>query len=206
MKHFTMIAKKTGHKPRACAILQSETMEKAAESAKHLVRSQQLMFVESGSLFAVRASSRREIGMMRDFLSKSSKGSFLDHRQEDIDSLIARRAGMLLAFFIGLYLNPKKMREDYPGGGSIPSVAPAGGAGGEISIGTAEEIAQEDTQTDIQANAQGGDSESSGDSVELVEDANEGTDNLASHTDAVLNIVQGGASGASFDDSEEEFF
>lgn len=131
MQYFTIVAY-IGQRAqgRACAMISAASLKNAAEKAGHLVRSDHLKFVEHGSKYAIRASSRRETSLLQSYLASCNGAHLETYVAEDLDSLLWRRGSQLLSFFMLLYLAPETLHRRFhinPGGGGGTD---GGGSGG----------------------------------------------------------------------------
>jgi hypothetical protein len=136
MQYFSIIARKEGDVPRTCAMLQSATIEAAAAQARRIVTSNMLPHVDKSSRFSVRRSSRRETTLLQEFLASGTGDKMTTYLQEEIDSLLWRRNGMLLSFFMALYLDPKALKKRFSS--SVSGAAPASTTDGSGSGGVTQ--------------------------------------------------------------------
>jgi hypothetical protein len=136
MQHFTLVAHKGGESDRACAIFTAVDIKAAARQSNKLRQAAFLGFIDNGSKFAVRASSRRETDILQRFLASCNLTRTDTYKATDLDGLLSRRQDLMLSFFMALYLDPKSLRDrlDAPLPYSTPSSPSGGGSGGTTQV------------------------------------------------------------------------
>lgn len=144
MQYFSVIAYVDDKPGRTCAMLQGATLEAAATKARSLIRAEHLNFVERRARFAVRRASRRETSLLQSYLASCGLARLHGYRKEDLDALLWRRGGLLLSFFMALYLKPETLYRRFsplPAGSSHTASGSGGGSGGK-EIGSAVQASE----------------------------------------------------------------
>ncbi len=132
MQYFSIIARFGDDPPKTCAMLQGANLEAAAIKARRLILSDMLPHVRRNSTYSIRRSSRRETSLLQDFLSNGTGDKMSTYLQEDLDSLLSRRNGMLLSFYMALYLDPGRLKSRFdakPSGRTTSTSSPSGTGG-----------------------------------------------------------------------------
>jgi hypothetical protein len=139
MQFYSLTASRTSGTERTCAMFPAMGLDEAARYAEILKDSGHLGYVEFGSLFAVRASSRRETELLQRFMATCNRTETAMHAEQDFDGLLNRRQSLMLTFFMALYLAPEEITKmvNNPAGG-ITKAAPGGGTGGNTGSGGIE--------------------------------------------------------------------
>lgn len=131
MQFYSLTASRGSLPARTCAMYPAMSLDEAAKYAEILKNSGHLGYVEYGSEYAVRASSRRETDLLQRFLASCNRTATNMHIEQDFDGLLNRRQSLLLTFFMALYLAPEKIRDmvNNPAGG-VTKATPGGTTGG----------------------------------------------------------------------------
>lgn len=130
MQYFSLLAHVDGRPGRPCAMLRDATLDKAAETARHLIRNDHLPFVERRASFTLRRATRRETELLQAYLVSCGGARMILHTQEDLDGLLIRRAGLMMSFFMALYLDPHALRRRLSTTGTTDSAHKADTPGG----------------------------------------------------------------------------
>lgn len=158
MEYFSLTARKGVALERTCVMVNATNIDDAALRATKLRDSGFLSFVEAGSTYAVRRSSRKETQLLQKFMNSCNRTEAKIHLQSDFDGLLARRQSLMMSFFMALYLAPDKIRqkiEGTEGSSPKPTTSPSGSGGSEQdasssdkAIAAPEDQASSDIQND----------------------------------------------------------
>jgi hypothetical protein len=138
MAHFTIISSPDNEKKgwRPCAILNTSTIESAAQQAKSLRTSGGLAFVSKPARFKIRRSTRTEMRLMMAFFHSFGSLNSIVGSDSDKDVFFARRQKLLLSFFMGIFIDFEAMKKRYlPDGSDGDTIVKKSSSGGAETEG-----------------------------------------------------------------------